>query len=206
MVCRTLLPFACLAVSLVPAIAPAATVVVSNHGTDAGNCSTAPCWSVQHAVNHAGATDIVIGGSETYAEPVNQTKNHSAQRLERRRRGGSAAIDAQQRHRQRCVRSEQSAVPSYRSPRLRRSDPPSKRREFDGPRRSREQSAGGVLLTDENGPASRNAILDNGVLDNCSDCGITPVSHFFHSTPTARRGTACSPGRLMRLPGAMWRG
>ena len=40
-------------------------------------------------------------------------------------------------------------------------------------------NVGGILLTDEMGPASRNLIINNTVADNTKDCGITLASHFF---------------------------
>jgi nitrous oxidase accessory protein NosD len=45
-----------------------------------------------------------------------------------------------------------------------------------------QQNVGGILLTDELGPTARNTIIDNRVLDNTKDCGITLASHFFSKT------------------------
>jgi hypothetical protein len=45
-------------------------------------------------------------------------------------------------------------------------------------------NVGGILLTDENGPASGNTIDRNQVLDNALDCGITLASHWFQLTGT----------------------
>jgi parallel beta-helix repeat protein len=42
-----------------------------------------------------------------------------------------------------------------------------------------QDNVGGILLTDEDGPTSRNTISDNRVLDNVLDCGITLASHWF---------------------------
>jgi parallel beta-helix repeat protein len=38
-------------------------------------------------------------------------------------------------------------------------------------------NSGGILVTDELGPATRNVITDNRVTDNVADCGITMPSH-----------------------------
>ena len=38
-------------------------------------------------------------------------------------------------------------------------------------------NSGGILLTDENGPASGNVVSDNQVTDNVYDCGITVAGH-----------------------------
>jgi nitrous oxidase accessory protein NosD len=43
-------------------------------------------------------------------------------------------------------------------------------------------NVGGILLTDEEGPVAYNRILNNTVLDNAEDCGITLPSHFFQLT------------------------
>jgi parallel beta-helix repeat protein len=40
-------------------------------------------------------------------------------------------------------------------------------------------NVGGILLTDEDGPTTRNLIVNNTVLDNPKDCGITLASHSF---------------------------
>jgi parallel beta-helix repeat protein len=40
-------------------------------------------------------------------------------------------------------------------------------------------NVGGILLTDEEGPAAHNRILNNKVIDNTKDCGITLASHYF---------------------------
>jgi parallel beta-helix repeat protein len=42
-----------------------------------------------------------------------------------------------------------------------------------------QDNVGGILLTDEDGPAARNMITGNTVLDNELDCGITLASHWF---------------------------
>jgi parallel beta-helix repeat protein len=42
-----------------------------------------------------------------------------------------------------------------------------------------QNNVGGILLTDENGPTYGNTIIDNAVLDNTLDCGITLASHHF---------------------------
>jgi nitrous oxidase accessory protein NosD len=42
-----------------------------------------------------------------------------------------------------------------------------------------QNNVGGILLTDELGPTARNTIIDNRVLDNTKDCGITLASHSF---------------------------
>jgi parallel beta-helix repeat protein len=42
-----------------------------------------------------------------------------------------------------------------------------------------QDNVGGILLTDEDGPTSGNLIIDNSVLDNTLDCGITLASHHF---------------------------
>jgi hypothetical protein len=42
-----------------------------------------------------------------------------------------------------------------------------------------QHNVGGILLTDEDGPTSGNLIVDNQVLDNTLDCGITLASHHF---------------------------
>jgi parallel beta-helix repeat protein len=42
-----------------------------------------------------------------------------------------------------------------------------------------QNNVGGILLTDENGPTSGNLIMENSVLDNTLDCGITLASHHF---------------------------
>jgi nitrous oxidase accessory protein NosD len=39
------------------------------------------------------------------------------------------------------------------------------------------QNAGGILLTDEQGPTTRNLVLGNDVFDNPFDCGITIAGH-----------------------------
>ncbi len=49
---------------------------------------------------------------------------------------------------------------------------------------------GGILLTDEEGPAAWNAIVHNRVLDNSEDCGITLASHFFHFGSPVAPGVA----------------
>ncbi|MGH8224949.1 MAG: Ig-like domain-containing protein [Gammaproteobacteria bacterium] len=38
-------------------------------------------------------------------------------------------------------------------------------------------NSGGILLTDESGPTSHNVIMNNAVVDNLDDCGITLASH-----------------------------
>jgi parallel beta-helix repeat protein len=42
-----------------------------------------------------------------------------------------------------------------------------------------QDNVGGILLTDEDGPAAKNTITGNTVLDNELDCGITLASHWF---------------------------
>jgi parallel beta-helix repeat protein len=42
-----------------------------------------------------------------------------------------------------------------------------------------QDNVGGILLTDEDGPAAKNTITGNTVLDNELDCGITLASHSF---------------------------
>jgi len=42
-----------------------------------------------------------------------------------------------------------------------------------------QDNVGGILLTDEDGPAAKNTITGNIVLDNELDCGITLASHWF---------------------------
>jgi parallel beta-helix repeat protein len=49
---------------------------------------------------------------------------------------------------------------------------------------------GGILLTDEDGPAADDTISDNLVTDNPKDCGITLASHWIDTTST----TAVSEG------------
>jgi nitrous oxidase accessory protein NosD len=47
-------------------------------------------------------------------------------------------------------------------------------------------NVGGILLTDElGGPTARNLIVQNTVVDNEEDCGITLASHFFSMTAPA---------------------
>ena len=49
-------------------------------------------------------------------------------------------------------------------------------------------NVGGILLTDEEGPTSGNTIINNQVLDNSKDCGITLASHFFSFAGPAAPG------------------
>lgn len=42
-----------------------------------------------------------------------------------------------------------------------------------------QNNIGGILLTDEDGPTFGNLIVENRVLDNTKDCGITLASHWF---------------------------
>jgi parallel beta-helix repeat protein len=50
-----------------------------------------------------------------------------------------------------------------------------------------QDNVGGILLTDEDGPTSGNSIIENRVLDNIEDCGITLASHWFAlGAPVAR--------------------
>jgi hypothetical protein len=53
-----------------------------------------------------------------------------------------------------------------------------------------QDNVGGVLLTDENGPTSGNLIMDNAVLDNELDCGITLASHHFSLVAAAAPSVA----------------
>jgi hypothetical protein len=48
-----------------------------------------------------------------------------------------------------------------------------------------KDNVGGILLTDEDGPTSGILIVDNRVLDNTKDCGITLASHHFDPTKAA---------------------
>jgi parallel beta-helix repeat protein len=48
-----------------------------------------------------------------------------------------------------------------------------------------QDNVGGILLTDEDGPTYGNRIVDNMVLDNTLDCGITLASHHFDPTAAA---------------------
>jgi len=48
-----------------------------------------------------------------------------------------------------------------------------------------QNNVGGILLTDEDGPTFGNRIVDNTVLDNTLDCGITLASHHFAPTAVA---------------------
>lgn len=48
-----------------------------------------------------------------------------------------------------------------------------------------QDNVGGILLTDEDGPTFGNRIVDNTVLDNTLDCGITLASHYFDLTAPA---------------------
>ena len=51
-------------------------------------------------------------------------------------------------------------------------------------------NVGGILLTDEDGPASGNLIAENTVLNNTLDCGITLASHHFSLQAPAAPGVA----------------
>jgi len=53
-----------------------------------------------------------------------------------------------------------------------------------------KDNVGGILLTDEEGPTYGNLIVDNRVLDNTLDCGITLASHHFNLTTAATADVA----------------
>ncbi len=54
--------------------ASAATRYVSTHGTDAGNCSAAPCRTIGYAVTQSAPEDTINVASGTYAETVTISK------------------------------------------------------------------------------------------------------------------------------------
>jgi parallel beta-helix repeat protein len=59
-----------------------------------------------------------------------------------------------------------------------------------------QNNVGGILLTDElGGPSARNRIVNNTVVDNDKDCGITLASHYF-----SMAGHLCRAARRSRVP------
>jgi parallel beta-helix repeat protein len=53
-----------------------------------------------------------------------------------------------------------------------------------------QNNVGGILLTDEDGPTFGNLIVENRVLDNTLDCGITLASHHFDLAKAATADVA----------------
>jgi hypothetical protein len=71
--------------------AAAATRQVAVGGSDAGNCLTAPCATIQHAVEEAAAGDTVQVGPGTYSGTVNVNKSLTLL-------GAQAGVDARNRN------------------------------------------------------------------------------------------------------------
>jgi parallel beta-helix repeat protein len=226
------LPFVAVWVAiLAPGSAVAATLYVSNHGADAGNCTTSPCASIQYAVTQAAAGDTIVAGSGIYSESVTVTKRLTLLSDSKSGSGGgNATIDASGHDNGIVISGAAAAGSTIRgftvryagregilavntsnltiadnrvidndtygpnSPQCPSTDPDDCGEAIH--LRSVTNSAvtgnlvqhnvGGILLTDETGPASGNLIANNRVLDNRKDCGITLASHYFHpSAPVA---------------------
>jgi nitrous oxidase accessory protein NosD len=65
-----------------------------------------------------------------------------------------------------------------------------------------EHNAGGILLTDENGPTAFNRIARNRVLDNVLDCGITIAGHSTKAvTLSTASGTPTVTGTAPKVAG-----